>query len=122
MSAEAATPLVFDVHLFPVVRLKISGVQAASHVEAIARALEKVGPELEGRFARAEVEYAEAISHYLVDVVGDPDFSQSRWFYSADEPLLTFLRRLAAWDGSGRDPAALQELIADVRRHLACVV
>jgi hypothetical protein len=71
MSAEAAIPRVYDVHLFPVVRLKVSGVQAASHVEAIERTLEKVGPELEGRFASAGVEYAEAISHYLVDVVGD---------------------------------------------------
>ena len=121
MSPKAPAPHVFDVHLFPVVRLKISGVQAASHVEAIERALEQVEPELEGRCARAGVEYAEEISHYLVDVVGDPDFSQSR-FYAAEDPLLAFLRRLVAWEECGRAPSGLDELIADVRAHLTCVV
>ena len=122
MSDEPATPLTFDVHLFPVVRLKVPGVLASSHVEAVERALEQVGAELQECLASSGVEYAEEISHYLVDVAGDSDYLQSRWFYAAEDPLLTFLRRLAAWDESGRDAATLHELITDVRAHLACIV
>jgi hypothetical protein len=109
----------YDVHLFPVVRIKVSGIEAASHREAIERALERVGSNLPAQLARAGAEYAEEISHYLVDVAGDEEYRQSQWFYSAEEPLLTILRRLVIWrDGGQANQEMLAKILADARQAL----
>lgn len=109
----------YTVHLFPVVRIQVPGIEAADHREAVEQAVAQTAPGLYGRFERASAEYAEEISHYLVDVAGDEEFRQSQWFYSADEPLLAILRRLVAWDKNGRaDPGALTQIIAESRSSL----
>jgi hypothetical protein len=109
----------YHVHLFPVVRIKISNVEAASHREAIEKALERFEPDCLTRLEDAQGEFAEEISHYLVDVAGDEEFRQSQWFYSAEEPLLANLRRLTAWsDGGKADQEELAKIISDARLAL----
>ena len=115
----------YDVHVFAVIRRKISGISAATPTEAIRQTL--AGPVVRRwleSFTDADEsgEFAEEISHYLVDVVGDEEFAQSRWFQSADDPLLAPLRDLIRWDESGRDPAALTSLLTTMRGLLADTV
>ena len=103
----------FDVHLFPVVRLKVSGVHATSPQAAIEKALEQM--DLHAYLANIGGEYAEELSHFLVDMVGDEQFSQSRWFYSQQTPLLDNLSRLVSWYDRGRPEAELQQIVRDAR-------
>ena len=103
----------FDVHLFPVVRMKVSGVHATSHQAAIEKALEQT--DLHARLVSTGGEYAELLSHFLVDVVGDEQFAQSRWFYSQQTPPLDNLFRLVSWYDRGRPEAELQEIVRDAR-------
>ena len=123
MSTETNANTMYDVHLFPVVRLKISNVKASSHAEAITRAIEQVGDELADRFPDDDGEYAEEFSHYLVEVVGDEERLQSQSFYSQDEPLVANLRRLVNWYDARRDNAGeLAEIINDAREVLKFAV
>lgn len=110
----------FNVHLFPVVRLAVHGVEAASHQEAVDRALEQT--DLFARFASADGEYAEEISHFLVDVVGDNDYAQSWWFYSRQSPLMSNFARLVAWYENSGSVEELNSIIADARATLAASI
>ena len=73
---------VFDVHVYPVVRIKIPDIEAASQMEAIKKAREE--------FSRAcniigtDAEFAEEIAYYLVDEVGDEEFDNSNFIDEAD--------------------------------------
>jgi len=81
----------FNVHLYAVVRLKVSNVEAESMEEAIEKAdasvnvHELVDRAINGDADRecslAHIEYAEEISSAMVDVVGDADFSKTRDFH-----------------------------------------
>ncbi|MDZ4685554.1 MAG: hypothetical protein SH850_10865 [Planctomycetaceae bacterium] len=64
-------------------------------------------------------EFDEEFSHFLVDVVGDQEYALSEWFHSLTEPLLEPLRKLIAWDESGRPPEAITALLSDARDQLA---
>lgn len=109
----------FDVHLFAVMRLKVSGVPAATMKDAIPAALERMlAPSLEERFAGPNTEFAEEFSHYLVDVAGDTEYEQSRFFHSAKDPLIEPLRWLIAWADGERDADTLDTLIAQARETL----
>jgi hypothetical protein len=120
--ADPASTL-FDVHLFAVVRLKVSGVPAPTMTDAIPAALERIpAPSLYGRFSSPDTEYAEEISHYLVDVVGDTEFAQSRFFDSAEDPLVQFVRELVAWHDGGRDTDRLSHLLAQARQFLDATI
>lgn len=75
----------FDVHLFSVVRVKIEGINAQSMPEAIEKAHGRI--DLYAHFNREKpvTEWAEEISHYLVDArrEGEPyddTVDDSRWF------------------------------------------
>jgi len=70
----------FDIHLFPVVRVKVCGVEAPDELAAI-KAAEGV---VDFNFTfnhnsfphgdnKIEMEYAEEVTCYLVDSEGDPD-------------------------------------------------
>jgi hypothetical protein len=102
----------FDVHLYPVVRVKVAGITADSPQAAIQQALSQTD-----LYAACEAggEFAEEVSHYLVDVVGDAEYEQSRWFHSTDVPLIDNLQRLVAWYDGGRDEAELARIIANAR-------
>ena len=123
MSAETNANAMYDVHLFPVVRLKVSSVEAPSHREAITRAVRQIADDLTQRFPDDDGEYAEEFSHYLVELVGDEERRQSQSFYSQDEPLVANLRRLVNWYDARRDNAGeLAEIINDAREVLKFAV
>jgi hypothetical protein len=69
----------YDVHIYAVVRVKIEAVEADSQVAAIQEA--QKGLDLEEAVRSGE--YAEEITGFLVDEVGDENYSQSR-AYQAD--------------------------------------
>jgi hypothetical protein len=72
----------YHVHLYPVVRVKVEGVEATSPVEAVEKALAE-GPDLYDLFRRdgpPVTEYAEEVPMALVDVEGDADHEHSRYF------------------------------------------
>jgi hypothetical protein len=123
MSTETNENAMYDVHLFPVVRVKIPNVEASSHGEAITCAVQQVGDEFAERFRANDGEYSEEFSHYLVDVVGDGEYLQSQSFYSQDEPLVANLRRLVNWYDAQRGNAGeLAEIINDARNVLKFAV
>lgn len=107
----------YDVHLFAVVRRKVSDVNATSHREAIESALAKT--DLYTCFGGPETEYAEELSHFLVDVVGDDEYAHSQWYYSQDVPLMSNLARLVSWYDRGRAGEELEQIIRDARDVLA---
>ena len=97
--------MIFDVHLFAVVRVKVTGVEADSASEAAAKADKSVEPcaifdealnaasaDVVGwrdRLPGAKIEYvefADEIVDYLVDEQGDEEFLNSRWFGPDLEP------------------------------------
>ena len=123
MSTETNENAMYDVHLFPVVRLKVPNVEAPSHREAITQARCQIAEDLTQRFPDDDGEYAEEFSHYLVEVVGDEERLQSQSFYSQDEPLVANLRRLVNWyDARRGDVGELAEIIDDARDVLKFAV
>jgi hypothetical protein len=108
----------YDVHLFPVIRLKVSGIAAASHREAIEKACAATVPDLYQRYETKDGDFAEEISHFLVDVVGDEQFECSRFYYSQTDPLVSNLARLITWYENGADGEELERIIADAREVL----
>ena len=76
--------VLYDVHAYAVVRVKMPGIPATSMVKAIGVALSAA--DFDALLTRGEhQEYAEEISHYLVDVVGDEQYEQTRWFDANEE-------------------------------------
>jgi hypothetical protein len=72
----------YHVHLYPVVRVKIEGVEAGSPAEAVEKALAE-GPDLYDLFRHdgpPATEYTEEVPMALVDVEGDADYECSRFF------------------------------------------
>jgi len=69
----------YDVHIYAVVRVKIEGVNAESQTAAITAA--QKGLDME--YAIKQGEYAEEITGFLVDEVGDENYSKTR-AYLAD--------------------------------------
>ena len=68
----------YDVHLFPIVRVKVHGVEAGSQEEAIKKAEEST--DFDNLFNKApDIEYAEEVAYYLVDEVGDEEYERTRW-------------------------------------------
>lgn len=112
------TPL-FHVHLFAIVRREVRNVAAPSLRDAVEAALAQLSPhEFSERFDSDTTEFAEEFSHFLVDVDGDDDFTQSRFLTSAQEPLLELLRRLVAWHDNERPDDGLAALIVETRSIL----
>ena len=120
--ADSQTLQRYDVHLFPVIHIKLSKIEAVSHRAEIEQALETTLTDLPDRLGQIGAEYREEMSHFLVDVTGDAEFRQSRWFYSQDEPLLANLRRLIAWDKAGQPSDELEQILSDTRNLLQYVV
>jgi hypothetical protein len=109
----------FDVHLFPIVRIKVVDISAPTPQRAIEVALQRAPLEqLEAALKPLEAEFAEEYSHFLVDVVGDTEFEHSQFFYSSADPGLSPLRRLVAWADGRRDIAVLKQIVAEARETL----
>ena len=85
--------MVYDVHIFTVVRVKLEGIDAATPEEAITVARGKadfyvmfndqVVAESSGRGIGGHTEWAEEDSHYMVDVVGDEEYENTQYFLDA---------------------------------------
>jgi len=67
----------YDVHIFPVVRVKVTGVEANSQRAAIRKALRSINLE---EAAVHPDDYAEDIVEYLVDEHGDRNHSRSQCY------------------------------------------
>ena len=118
MTPAEAIPERFDVHLFAVVRVKVSNIEAASPRAAIDLAREQV-PDLYNRFEAPDGEFAEEFAEFLVDVVGVSDYRQSRRFHSIENPLLAILANLVAWHtADSQNVARLDEIVADAKEAL----
>ena len=72
----------FNVHVFPVVRVKICDIKASSQTEAIKKARKLRDLEALSELD-PDVTYADEISHFLVDEQGDDEHLRSQ-FYEAD--------------------------------------
>lgn len=74
----------YDVHIYAVVRVKVSGVEADNMPEAIESAVEQA--DIDELFPHrvypwgVETEDAEEIVGYLVDVVGDGEHSMTTYY------------------------------------------
>lgn len=87
---EAETPeKAYDVHLYPIVRMKIRNVIAVSQMQAISKAYEivgAIGTFFDREFGKGEtvdhIEYADEEAYYLVDEVGDSEFINTRFYKS----------------------------------------
>jgi hypothetical protein len=68
-----------NVHIYAIVRVKVSNVEAENHAEAIKKAEDMI--DLNGLFNRgSDQEFADDIDCFLVDDVGDEEFNHSRWY------------------------------------------
>lgn len=87
----------YDVHIFPIVRIKIGGIEARTQAEAIERAINAVDlsglfrglqQPLRGDILLLDTEYADEISHALVDEAGDEEHEKSKWYYWKNGQLI----------------------------------
>jgi len=82
----------YDVHLYPIVHIKVLGVKAESMKEAIKRTLDTLDwhrllASKQNFSDIAYIEFAEGFDSFLVDVVGDSEFTQSKWFTKNINPV-----------------------------------
>jgi hypothetical protein len=89
----------YDVHIFAIVRVKVAGISAESQAEAIDKAENSVDLyrilDNPGGVGVQGTEFADGISHYLVDEVGDSTYRQSR-FYEPDGKTVLDFSKVAA--------------------------
>ena len=83
----------YSVHLFPIVRVKISDIEASSQAEAIKAAKELWNPDSITAKGGPKPKYAHEMSHFLVDEVGDEEHQNSQ-FYEADGKTPLTAKRL----------------------------
>ncbi len=72
----------YDVHIYPIVRVKVFGVEADSQVEAIKKAetVFDFDQLLNHYYSDVEVEYADDIDGFLVDEQGDERHERSQFY------------------------------------------
>jgi hypothetical protein len=114
----------FNVHVYPVVRIKVAGIAARSHRDAIRQATERLSPDvLYRRFDSDDSGYSEEFSHFVVDVAGADDFRRSRHYHSSDEPLIQLLRELVEFHRQPRrHRQQLDSIVAEARKVLRMTV
>lgn len=118
----------FDVHLFPVVRLKICGIKANDMKAAIETAEGLV--DYQELFARAgrlltfpsvpphELEFSDDVLEYLVDIPGEDTSENSRWFSGTNKTEL----KAEQCSQCERDPALIRDAFTSIKnRALASV-
>ena len=73
-----------NVHIYAIVRVKVSNVEAENHAEAIKKAEDMI--DLNGLFNRgSDQEFADDIDCFLVDEVGDEEFNVSVYSFHLDK-------------------------------------
>ena len=78
--------MAYDVHVFTLVRVKVQGIEAETMPEAIEQAIASV--DFDALLSHSEYNWAEGHSHYLVDLSGSPDYSESRWYADKENRFL----------------------------------
>ena len=124
MSRPVKRPRKFHVHVYPIVRIRVSDIVASSYRDAIEKAIDRLPPDvLYRRFETGDSEYAEEFSHFLVDVAGDKEFLRSQWYQSSQESLIPLLQKLVDWH---RQPhlhsPQLDSIVAEARKALRTTV
>jgi len=86
-----------NVHVFAVVRLKLVGIKAVSHKQAVRKAARRLWNTLYQTFSNAnlrklpagvtDVEFGEELTHFLVDEEGDAEFARSTWHEDGGQPM-----------------------------------
>jgi hypothetical protein len=110
----------FDVHLYPVSIVTVRGIEADSPLAAGCLACSKMRDALLYRFRRIQVEFDGEFTGFLVDVEGDHEFAQSRFFHNEDDPLMDLLRRFVCCHESNQpDSSRLSALLAEAREKIA---
>ncbi len=122
---EGKTMEKYDVHLIAAVRVKVPGVEAASHKEAMEKAERRVDlkdlfdglqyvDEVTGEVVRDCIEYNEEIPACMVDVVGDEEYLQTEFVCNyvdkeeADGMLKALKAIEARIDGEFDNPALVK--------------
>ena len=80
--------MAYDVHIFTVVQVNLTGIDAVTPIEAIVQAKESV--DFASLFPHPEFDWGEDHACYRVDVTGDQDKEQSEWFLDADHVDLVY--------------------------------
>ncbi|KKM00327.1 hypothetical protein LCGC14_1805530 [marine sediment metagenome] len=77
----------YTVHIYPIVRVTFSDVEANSQEEAMKKAED--GADFHETFDRlaVNVEYAEDIDCFHVDEENDPEYARSVWYDKHNKPL-----------------------------------
>lgn len=70
--------MTYDVHVFTVVRVKVEAIEADTMPDAIERARELL--DFSSLLDHPKYNWADEHSHYLVDVHGSSDYSESHWY------------------------------------------
>jgi two-component SAPR family response regulator len=78
--------MVYDIHVFTLVRVKVEGIEANTMPEAIERARASV--DFMSLLSHSKYNWAEEHSHYLVDLQGSSDYSESRWYTDKEHRYL----------------------------------
>lgn len=78
--------MAYDVHVFTLVRVRVQGIEAETMPEAIEQVIASV--DFDALLSHSEYNWAEEHSHYLVDVHGSPDYSESRWYADKEHRFL----------------------------------
>ena len=83
----------YRVHLYPIFRCPVE-VEAGNMNEAIDLAYQRAAP-FDGKFE--EFEWAEDIDGFLVDIVGDEEYTHSCWFDKHGEPQDQVTEDITYW-------------------------
>lgn len=120
MAPTETQPLTkYDVHYYAEIRQKFTNIEASSPREAVLKGFE------DQRYLRwiqqfyvehplcvRIGEFAEGFSGYMVDVAGDTDYSESRYFADCAQDGVAVLQQLVAWaERQPLIPAGLQPIV-----------
>ena len=110
----------FQVHLYPVAIVSTE-IQTNTERDAIRFACAKLHADLQRRLRSAGIDFDGEYAGFLVDAADDQEFTQSRYFYNSENPLLDLLGRFVEWhEAEQPDPEQLNKLLdeaEDVFRH-----
>ena len=68
----------YNVHVYAIVRVLVSDVEAENHVEAMKKAERRAN--LDSLFSGRNTEYADELDGFLVDEEGDVEHERSTWY------------------------------------------
>lgn len=115
----------FDVHVYAVIRQKFEKVEAPTQQEACLAAMKT--PEFSRwmdcfRYNGEELapagEYADGIDGFLVDVCGDTEYNESRFYYDTDNKFVELAKKILAWaDDNNRSMATMLTLADELRKE-----